>query len=1059
MIYDWGVLNMGRKNLAKKRISALIIGVLLSISTVALPDQLTAKASSDIATNGNLAENVQEKKEEQLEEIELVDPADRGEGFAAVLYNNSNGLPTSEANAVAQTADGFIWIASYSGLVRYDGNSFTRYDSSQGLTSIVSLFVDSKDRLWIGTNDSGVAVMDKGKFTFFDQKDGLRSSTVRAITEDSEGIIYVATTHGLTFIDQNLQVHPMAFSQLENAYVDQLCCGADDIIYGLTNDGSIFGIKGDRIIYFYSSKDITYDNIHCICADPVRRGYIYMGSDKSRVFYVNLDEQMKAYRVHYVKPQVKINKISVHGGYIWICADNGIGRVNPKGEYYAIENVPMTSSVDDMIVDHEGNLWFASSRQGVMKIVPDIFRNVSSMAGLNTMVVNSVCMRNNMIYAGTDEGLIILDKELKPHQNALTELLEGSRIRCIMLDEKENLWLSTYSDYGLVCYTKKDEILHYGQEAGILSKKVRSTTMMSDGTIMVATSGGLNLIKNGKVTASYNDSNGISNTEILTACEGPNGKLYLGSDGDGIYIVDGRNVTRLSKQDGLKSEVILRIKKDAKRDLYWIITSNSIAYMKDEVITNIQDFPYSNNFDVFSDDMDNLWVLSSNGIYIVNTENMLQNTTIDYIFYDSKCGLPCVATANSYSYLDKKGILFIAGNSGITSVNTKEAYEDISDIRLSVPFIGADDEIIYPDKNGKLVIPSSTRRITIYPYAFTYSLRNPKITYELLKVDSAGGTTVTKQELDKIGYTNLKGGTYKFLLTMHNTADSGEDKQLIVTIEKKKSIYEELWFRGLLALLFVGILAFLVAAYIKQKTKKYLKKQEENQKFISEMVDAFARCVDAKDKYTKGHSFRVAQYTQMFAARMGYKEEELEDVHRIALLHDIGKISIKNEILNKPGKLTDDEFVIMKSHAMNGYEILKDITVMPNLALGAGYHHERYDGKGYPRGLKGDEIPMIAQIIAVADCLDAMTSTRPYRKAMPLSKALGIINEIAGTQLNPEVVKTLMDLVEEGAFEDLRRETEGENEVTPADNMKENGKNTEGDKKGDKEEDKEGKKD
>ena len=220
----------------------------------------------------------------------------------------------------------------------------------------------------------------------------------------------------------------------------------------------------------------------------------------------------------------------------------------------------------------------------------------------------------------------------------------------------------------------------------------------------------------------------------------------------------------------------------------------------------------------------------------------------------------------------------------------------------------------------------------------------------------------------------------------------------------------------------------MVSAYITKRTEALMKKQEENKKFIDEMVAAFAMCVDVKDKYTNGHSFRVAEYTKMFAEKMGYSKDELDDIHRIALLHDIGKISTPIDILNKPGKLTDDEFKIMKQHAANGYEILKGITVMPNLALGAGYHHERIDGKGYPRGLKGDEIPEIAQMIAVADCLDAMTSTRPYRKAMPLSKAISIITEISGTQLSSKVVDVFLQLVEEGAFDELRAETEGQQE-------------------------------
>lgn len=135
-----------------------------------------------------------------------VDPTGRTEGFTAVLYDNGNGLPTSEANAIAETSGGFIWIGSYAGLIRYDGNTFERMDSTGGLTSIKCLYVDSRDRLWIGTNDNGVAVIERGELRIWGKLDGMRSAHTRAITEDFSGTIYVATTAGVMMIDSQYQL-------------------------------------------------------------------------------------------------------------------------------------------------------------------------------------------------------------------------------------------------------------------------------------------------------------------------------------------------------------------------------------------------------------------------------------------------------------------------------------------------------------------------------------------------------------------------------------------------------------------------------------------------------------------------------------------------------------------------------------------------------------------------------------------------------------------------------------------------------------------------------------
>jgi HD-GYP domain-containing protein (c-di-GMP phosphodiesterase class II) len=176
------------------------------------------------------------------------------------------------------------------------------------------------------------------------------------------------------------------------------------------------------------------------------------------------------------------------------------------------------------------------------------------------------------------------------------------------------------------------------------------------------------------------------------------------------------------------------------------------------------------------------------------------------------------------------------------------------------------------------------------------------------------------------------------------------------------------------------------------------------------VVRAMAVAVDAKSRWTAGHSIRVTRYAMELAQAIGLPESEIEKIQLSGLLHDLGKIGVPDAILDKPGKLTDEEWEIMKRHPIIGYEMLKDIWQLRGTVLdGVLYHHERIDGKGYPFGLKGDDIPFAGRLLAVADGFDAMTSDRPYRAGMPKEKALEILLENAGTQWDKELVKAFVE--------------------------------------------------
>ena len=208
-----------------------------------------------------------------------VDPTGITEGFSAILYDNTDGLPTSESNTIAETEEGFIWIGSYSGLIRYDGCTFERIDSvSTGIANVMSLYVDHLNRLWVGTNDSGLVMKDGGKYISFDMAKGLNSPMVRTIAEDLKGNIYVGTAHGINVIDEEMNLTAISDPQIYDQYIRELKTGLDGVVYGITWDGDVFALRDRRLIGYYSVKKLGVESVISIYPDPDMHGAVYLGT-------------------------------------------------------------------------------------------------------------------------------------------------------------------------------------------------------------------------------------------------------------------------------------------------------------------------------------------------------------------------------------------------------------------------------------------------------------------------------------------------------------------------------------------------------------------------------------------------------------------------------------------------------------------------------------------------------------------------------------------------------------------------------------------------------------
>ena len=986
---------MSKRIIQKKQyLNIFIISLFIAISTIYIP--FSSRAAK--AERRNL----------------LGDDTD----YTAILYDSDNGLPTSEANAIVQSPDGFIWLGGYSGLIRYDGSNFHRFDSTTGISSVFSLYVDSKERVWIGTNENGIAYYDHGNLNVYGKVESMKSYSVRAITEDDEGNILIATTQGLNVVGHDdLKVHVVDDPQVNTEYITRLVKCDDGNVYGLTLDGAIFVAKNRSITAFYSPEKFGDSPVNTIYPDPVNPGIIYMGTTESELLKVDANNSMKIIDRYNVDPQKNISAIYKVNNILWISSTNGIGYIDENKKYHKMDDIPLNNSVGNIMSDHEGNMWFTSTRQGVLKLVPDRFTDISKLAGLDTMVVNSTCVKDDDLYLATDDGLVIINNNTYDLvTNEITKYLEGVRIRCIKKDSNDNLWFCTHGETGLVCLKNNGKIISLNQSSGLDAEKTRSCIECSDGSIAVTTGNGMFVIKNDKVIAHYGQDEGINNTEILTVCEGPDGKLYLGSDGEGIYVIDGNKVSRLSFNDGLTSGVVMQIKWDDNNKLFWIITSNSIEYMKDGKLTAVSQFPYSNNLDIYFDNHGGAWVLSSNGVYVTKSKQLIDNNNIEYSFYNTKSGLPYITTGNSRSYLDENGMLYISGTTGVCVVNINSDENNTASVKLAVPTVEIDDREIPVVTGEPVLLPAGSKRLTINAFAMTYGLNNPRISYYLDGFDKEPITT-TKQDLQPIIYTNLDGGKYVFHLNVINDETGKVEKTVAVAINKENSAYESFWFWLILMGIIIAIISSAIWNHFKRRNEALIEKQKEDQQFINEIMHTFAKCIDMRDSQNRGHSFRVAYYTRMLAQKLaekrGYTEDEINEFYNIALLHDIGKLSIPDSILNKPARLNDEEFVIMKSHAANGRKILSNVHIVKNLAVGAGCHHERMDGKGYPNGLAGEEIPEVARIIAVADTFDAMYSTRPYRKQMLLTDVLSEIKRIRGTQLEEDVVDALFALADE----------------------------------------------
>lgn len=933
--------------------------------------------------------------------------------MVGTVFNEHSGLPTGEANDVLQTSDGYIWVGSYGGLIRYDGGQFRNF-STEGLlpsSSVRMLFEDSAGRLWIGTNDAGVFVLEGGQLT---QPQGQPRDSflcIRGFAQSAQGTVYACSNSGVGQIENGVltlyddpqvsghTVYSLGVDRLGRVWaaIDNGCV--------VLQDGAAVASLGPEM--FFDGGEGVYS----VTSDP--DGAVWLGGSENHLVRLVLSgDGLDA--AHFDLTRYTLEKTSVINSIraladsrVSVSGLHGYALVSPRqGVVLELSDDQGARDLNSSHIDYQGNIWLASTEQGVVRFTQGYFAPYEPQA-LDQLNLNAVALSGGKGYAGSNDGLTVVGGPLTDGDRVLMELLDGVRVRDVLADDQGQVWVASYSDSPVVRYTPATGALRaFSSADGLCSDHARVLCQLSSGAMAVGTQGGVSIIAGDSVRESYTQ---LDYPTILSLLELPGGALLAGSDGGGVYELRDGQITNHGFSEGLSEGVVLRMLPDTGENCF-VSAGSSLYYMTPghfEKLTALKKEAGS-IFDLYLQD-GTLWLLQNCGVLAVDRDDLLSGGDGGAVVYTFDHGLTGSLNANTrHCLLD--GELYLATRSGVSVFSFQPPQSTLPKVVINSVTV---DGVSY-EHPQRLEVSRRARRVSIQYAVLSYNSTPARFqtSYELEGFDQGQSDVTGGQNL--VSYTNLPGGEYTFHLRI-TSPDGGQSGECSFTLVKERGLWEHplFWVCLLAGLVAMGALVSRVVYAF--KLRRIRRRQQEYRHITEQSLLTFAGAIDAKDRYTKDHSVRVAHYSRELARRLGMSEEEQENIYYIALLHDVGKIGIPDQVLNKPGRLTDEEFHLIQTHPSIGGDILKNFTALEGIAEGARYHHERYDGKGYCEGKAGEDIPLTARIIAVADAYDAMSSDRCYRKGLPREVIEAELQKGAGAQFDPRIVPHMLAIIEDEA--------------------------------------------
>lgn len=950
-------------------------------------------------------------------------------------------LEVSGANAVYQTTDGFVWIGQYGGLVRYDSKEFETFTEFEengkeyNINNIKGLVENNNTLYMMATTD--IFKYENYKFSYVDL--GLDNLAFNDI-QFFDNKLYISSNKGLIIYDT-----------IKNTRLD-IVSSTERIVDCVIYDGNYYCHKQDGV--YNSRNERIYANDEIL--DIYNYGStLYIARKDGNIVLYDLLHDILLDQSYVISDQINVLKYSEIDEVLYAGGENGVYCIDLETDIItSATNLINGTKIVDLMVDYEGNLWISSYDKGVSLIAKneliDLLHDVSKTdIPENLRGIYAVERVGDILYIASNGGIYLYDiiNDTLITENPIMDKVE----EYLTLNDSDGSIGKGLSFRDVEVFNNKIYIAAYNIGLIEYNANTKNVVIYDSNTIdsnsnVVSSNGTKEYYKNIRCIRSFGDFivmgyslglmkfdgtsftiNELTNS-VLYIDKSPDNKITFVYNRNGIYYASNDLKTLTYALGGTGEENIAGLLKfmfDGNR-IYYNINSrlyymdlNDITYEKKEVVVpNIKgSIVELSKIKITNNGIDEYkYVIGSqNQVYIAdNIETDLEN----YQYFDSNNGLKQSLAGNTSGYYDPidQRYYFQSINGIYVLHNFDTSNKGHVPLKTTIKSINVDNNILY---GNDIKISKNTKRIVFNLATFGFKPnKGYKLYYKLDGVDSkymeVGGET------NQVSYTNLRGGKYIFHLYAVNEYGQASD-EYIISILKPKFIYEEVWFWVIIIILALIALVALNILIIIRIRKSALKREMEYREITIESIEAIARTIDAKDSYTNGHSKRVGIYSREIAKALNLSQRDIDNIYYIALLHDIGKIAIPITVLNKPGKLTDEEFEIMKSHTTAGAKILEGISTIPHIVEGAKYHHEKYGGGGYPTGIKGEEIPFIARIICCADCYDAMATKRVYKEPYSKEKIISEFERCKNTQFDPQIADIVIKLIKEDR---LRQGTE-----------------------------------
>ncbi len=939
------------------------------------------------------------------------------------VYHEENGFPSDTVKDIAMTSDGLLWFATADGLIRYNGYNF---ESINKLTEPTfpamraSVLCPAADgALWVGTNGNGLLHYANGVWSAITTEQGALSDSIFDINLLADGSVAVAVPTGVYFVNADGTLGETYALNDHAIVVQDIAVGKAGNVFGVTGDGSLFSILDGGFAF---APPLTREKNYTYTAVDSADGRFLLGTSGGEIIVI--DPQADGnYSTKRIDTGLDVIQRISHDAdnNFHILSEDGWGILFADGDFVCMEAGGI-EGISAFCCDFQGNYWIGTRQNGAVKISKSACGNWTAKHNLDAFSATAVLKSDGVTCVGTTTGLILLDETTGTRiENALTKATAGTAIRCLLADSAGGLFAA--AGHSLYHLDTNGKLQVFSAENGLPDYPVNVLLQAKNGDIAVGTDNGLCFIRDNQVYHIVDAADGMFG-RVSSLFQNEDGTLTVGTVGNGVFRVekDG-SIKAYSAKDGFPAGKVACIVRDSQLvNRVWFSIGSQLFYRDNEqAAMHLAGLYLSGEITDLFFVGDQMWIVTTNGVAVLNRADLFTDAqTLPYETIGKRQGVLAAVSADSQNFVDANGILYLCTGKGVNQIDTQN-YQDVVPvprIYFQSAFCGEDS---FPLTDGA-VISGSDENVKFTFTAITYAdTTDFYLEYRIAGVD-AEYTRVMPTTENAVYYDALPRGKYTLFVRAVDKHGTVLGETLSVAFEKEATYSERIEFQigiGIIAVLVIGGSAMLLMAI----RSVILNRRQKRYRAITEQsISAIVNSVDAKDPYTRGHSDRVARYAAEIARRYGLSSLKVSDLYYSALLHDIGKIGIPDDILKKPDRLTPEEYEIIKTHAAIGADIVKDITAIPHIARGIHDHHERYDGNGYPRGLRGSNISLEGRIIGMADAYDAMASARGYNG--PQSKAY-ILSEIragAGKQFDPKIAEVVVQMIEDGFFDETNAE-------------------------------------